>query len=144
MHAARTAALQIQQLAMHSLSVLHLVLQLVLNVSAEHLLYVKPNDPSLSCSSQPCLTWDQYALQQGSYFTNGATFLFLPGTHNVQFTVSLVNKSNVTLRKSETSSFVALSCNTSIAIQCRNITNFKVDGIQFKLSTEGTTNNVVS
>ena len=48
--------------------------------------FVRPNS-SVSCanssSQQPCLTLNEYAQQVEQYFVNDTTFLFLPGTHEL-------------------------------------------------------------
>ena len=46
--------------------------------------FVRPNT-SVPCpsSSQPCLTFNEYAQEVNQYFVDNTTFLFLPGTHEL-------------------------------------------------------------
>lgn len=69
---------------------------ILLTVSA-HVRFVKPDNYTLSCPGQPCLTLDNYAQKESEYFTSGATFVFLAGTHILQTRIILTNTANITL-----------------------------------------------
>ena len=65
-------------------------------VSAE-VAFVRPNS-SVSCASssqQPCLTFNEYAQQVDRYFVDKTTFIFLPGTHQLDFQLDLKDLSNI-------------------------------------------------
>ena len=59
--------------------------------------FVRPNS-SVSCASssqQPCLTFNEYAQQVEQYFVDDTTFLFLHGTHQLDFQLDLEGLSNI-------------------------------------------------
>jgi predicted outer membrane repeat protein len=58
----------------------------------------------------------------------------------VHFTASIADVSHVALRKRDESSSVTVVCLIDIAIQCRNVTNLKIEGITFKLYSNGSNN----
>ena len=60
------------------------------------LAFVRPNT-SVPCagSQQPCLTFNDYAQQVDWYFVDNTTFLFLPGTHELDVQLDLEGLSNI-------------------------------------------------
>ena len=66
-------------------------------INAE-LAFVRPNS-SVSCASspqqRPCLTFNEYAQQINQYFVDNTTFLFLPGTHELDAPLNLKNLSSI-------------------------------------------------
>ena len=103
--------------------------------------YVKPNasSPGESCTSvTECLTLNQYVLNSSSYFTAGATFVFLPGNHSLTISLNITAVSNLSLTVVE-SEFRATIVSTHAITAC-NVTSLDVAGIIFifKLPTEGT------
>ena len=122
-----------QSLIESSMLVLILMTASASSASAKQTLYVKPNNLSSNCSNQlPCLTLDQYAHQQDSYFVSEAVFLLLPGNHSLHLAVSLRNLYDVVIMGMENNS-VTVFCRTAMAIQCQNVTNLKIQGIAFHL-----------
>ena len=61
---------------------------------------MRTNSSSRDCPGEPCLDLHQYIKQAEKYFTDGSTFIFLPGNHTLQTVASLSNFSNVTLKES--------------------------------------------
>ncbi len=116
-----------------------LVLVATESASSQHVRYVKPNNSSLSCPGQPCLTLDQYTSQAAKYFTAGSDFLFLAGKHSVHTTVILQNISDVIFRPKENDSDVTILCMEKFTIQCKNVTNLTIEGITFVLYGDGIT-----
>ena len=60
--------------------------------------YVKPSEmaANVNCTHlEPCLTLNEYAINADVYFLNNTTFVFLPGIHWLNHSISLENLSNV-------------------------------------------------
>ena len=95
---------------------------------SQYINYVKPNDSSVSCPGQPCLTLSQYAHQAARFFTSGASFIFLTGNHSVHSTVLLQNVFDVHLRGKSNVTVLYMDTPT---IQCSNVTNLTIEGIMF-------------
>ena len=100
--------------------------------SAQSIRYVKPNSSSRDCPGEPCLDIHQYIIKQvKEYFTDGSTFIFLPGNHTLQTTANLSSVSNVTLRgESDPTIFL------SYEIFCKNMTNLVIFGLKFLLALD--------
>ena len=97
--------------------------------SAQNIRYVRPNYSSWDCPGEPCLNLHEYMIQKvAEYFTDGSTFIFLPGNHTLQTAVNLSSVSNVTL-KGESDSTVIMS----YGILCENVTNLAIFGLKFLL-----------
>ena len=81
---------------------------------------------------------NEYVLNSSSYFTAGATFVFLPGNHSLTISLNITAVSNLSLTVVE-SEFRATIISTHAITAC-NVTSLNVAGIIFifKLPTEGT------
>ena len=115
------------------------------NTSTQHVLYVKPvGTTSSDFPEQPCLCLDQYAENPKIYFTKGALFLFLAGTHILLTTVNLVNITDISLQGMKNDSDIDIR--NDLAIQCENLTNLSIERLTFTLpsSISGGTSSVLS
>ena len=98
--------------------------------------YVKPTgSPARACPGQPCYTLDRYTEQTETFFTRGATFLFLAGNHTLRSTIYLANVSAITLQRNDNDHNVS-----SFTIACRNtiifgdsIRNLTINGLAIEL-----------
>ena len=123
-----------EDLRMQSLLLLLIFIQiLVLDVSAQNIQYVKPNNSlPLNCPSQPCLTLGQYVKESSRYFTSGSTFIFLPGNHSLETTVHLTDISNMTLRGTENN--INILYMNEVTIRCISVTNLIIEQLIFVLN----------
>ena len=108
-------------------------------VNAE-LAFVRPNS-SVSCASssqQPCLTFNEYAQQVEQYFVNDITFLFLPGTHQLNIQLNLEDLSNIALvpLNGLNAQNVRVLLSPSVNITWTNCENINISGFVFFLSGE--------
>lgn len=104
-------------------------------VSTPGIRYIKPeNAINSSCPGQPCLTLDRYIEYQGTFFTAGSTFVFLPGNHSLQSTIYLKSTSNITLRGTGYNSTATLSCTDKFSIVCRNVSALRVEWLTFDMT----------
>ena len=103
-------------------------------VNAE-LAFVRPN-LSVSCASpqqRPCLTFNEYAQQVDQYFVDNTTFLFLPGTHELNLPLDLKDLSNVSFAPlDDLDAQILLS--PSANITWTNFENIEICGFVFILS----------
>ena len=103
-------------------------------VNAE-LAFVRPNS-SVSCASpqqRPCLTFNEYAQQVDQYFVDNTTFLFLPGTHELDAPLNLKDLSNVSFAPlNDLDAQILLS--PSANITWTNCENIEINGFVFILS----------
>ena len=82
--------------------------------TASNVYYVRPSEPNnASCTHQPCLTLNEYALNANRYFVNNTKFVFIPGIHWLNHSVQLENLSNFVLQISNDD---ALQLKTSIRL----------------------------
>ena len=98
--------------------------------------YVRPNT-SVPCSSssQPCLTFNEYAQEVSQYFVDNTTFLFLPGTHELDVQLDLKNLSNISfIPSNEVNVTVQVLLSPSVNITWTNCDNIEVSGLIFILS----------
>ena len=73
------------------------------------------------CGSPPCLTLQDYLNNGSHFFTNHSSFLFLPGTHYLNKSLSLEQLENVTLRGAATGvARLAISPNTVLFVDKSN------------------------
>ena len=105
-------------------------------VNAE-LAFVRPNS-SVSCTSpqqRPCLTFNEYAEQVDQYFVDNTTFLFLPGTHELDAPLDLEGLSNVSFAPlNDLDAQILLS--PSANITWTNCEDIEISGFVFILSGE--------
>lgn len=115
---------------MKCLQSLAFLVVIALAASMQHAFYVKPNDSALQdCPGQPCLTLDMFARQTDTYFTSGATFLFLAGNHSSHTTVHLRNISGVTFKGKEKDLVIYWN---NVTISCFGVQNLTIEGLSFK------------
>ncbi len=109
-----------------------LLLQVITTVSSQPVCFVKPNaSQAQECPGQPCFTLDQYTQQAGRYFTTGSHFLFLPGDHSLQTTLSITNVSNITLGGEVSASGINIVCSNAGFFLIKNATNLTFQGLVF-------------
>ena len=100
-------------------------------VNAE-LAFVRPNS-SVSCASpqqRPCLTFNEYTQQVDQYFVDNTTFLFLPGTHELDTPLDLEGLSNVSFAPlNDLDAQILLS--PSANITWTNCENIEISGFVF-------------
>ncbi len=92
--------------------------------------YLRSTDsPPSSCPNQPCLTLHQSG--QINNISSGTTLIFLPGYHDPKnSTLNIANASNITLRGQPGANII---CSTVAVIQCENVTNLKIEELNFQL-----------
>ena len=103
--------------------------------------FVRPST-SVPCPSQPCLTFNEYAQEVNQYsnFVDNTTFLFLPGTHELDARLDLKNLSNISFVPSDEDnthndrSTVQILLSPSVNITWTNCDNVEVSGLVFILS----------
>ena len=97
--------------------------------------FVRPNT-SVTCpsSSQPCLTFNEYAQEVNQYFVDNTTFLFLPGTHELDVQLDLENLSNISFVPSALNDIIQILLSPSVNITWTNCDNVEVSGLIFILS----------
>ena len=110
---------------------------LVLSTPIQSTNYVKSNNSSLHNCPGSCLTLDEFIDDSTRYFTTGSTFVFLPGNHSQQNALNISNISGMIWRGSDSRSnnMIILS---SGSLQCYNVTNFTIEGLNFIGSTNVT------
>ena len=106
-------------------------------VNAE-LAFVRPNS-SVSCASpqqRPCLTFNEYAQQVDQYFVDNTTFLFLPGTHELNVPLNLKDLSNISFAPLNDldAQNVQILLSPSANITWTNCENIEISGFVFILS----------
>ena len=92
--------------------------------------FVKPSE-TVICSSQPCLTFNNYVNQSNQYFVDNATFMFLAGVHLLDFPLNLENLSDVAFLTLD-GELVEIVLSHSII--WKNCTNIKISDLNFNLS----------
>ena len=101
------------------------------------LAFVRPNS-SMSCASssqQPCLTFNEYAQQFDQHFVDDTTFLFLPGTHQLDFQLDLEGLSNIAFAPLDIQNHtVQLLLSPPFNITFTNCTNIEISRLVFILS----------
>lgn len=118
-----------------------IIIALGLSIAAQPVRYVRPSDPShQDCIGyQPCLTLDQYAEQAASYFTMGATFLFLAGNHGLEKTLSLTNIAGLTLKGMDNGSNINVVRRNGSFIICESVTKLHFEGLAFRSQSDSST-----
>ena len=100
--------------------------------------FVRPNT-SVTCanSQQPCRTFNEYVQQAEQYFVDDTTFLFLPGTHELDIQLDLEGLSNISfapLDEANVEHDVQLLVSLSVNITWTNCKNIELNGLVFVLS----------
>ena len=94
--------------------------------------YVNPNDSlPLICPGEVCLSLDQYTQQVATYFTTGATFVFLGGFHAPHNPVRLTNISDITLKGEENATDAVILYKNEVFILCERVTNLVIERLKF-------------
>ena len=91
--------------------------------------YVIPTDvPFANCpADEACMTLELYAKLNN--FTAGMKLMFLPGNHSLSnSTLTLANVSDITLNGEQLATII---CTNRITIECKNVTNLKIEGLLF-------------
>ena len=119
-------------------AVIHCLCVFPTAVNAE-LAFVRPNS-SVSCanssSQPPCLTFNEYAQQVEQYFVNDTTFLFLPGTHQLDIQLNLEGLSNIAFGSIDDpgAQNAQILFSPSANITWTNCANIEISGLIFILS----------
>ena len=96
---------------------------------------MRPNDSLEDCPGEPCLSFHQYIIEQTTkFFTNGSTFIFLPGNHTLLPAAYLSSVSNITLKGE---SDVTILMGTEF--YCDRIANLTIFGLKFLFAFDGDT-----
>ena len=101
--------------------------------------FVRPNT-NVTCpsSSQPCLTFSEYAQEVNQYFVDYTKFFFLPGTHELDAQLELENLSNISFTPYDEintlNDTVQILLSPSANITWTNCDNVEVSGLVFILS----------
>ena len=104
-----------------------LLLFLLPSCLAEHVYYVRPTGSMVTpCPDTPCLPLDQYI--QDNYFTTDSQFLFLPGNHSLNTSLSIRAAANISFRGNRS---VVISCSQTITVD--NVTGLNIQGLTFQL-----------
>ena len=110
-----------------SVAIIHSVAFLPTAINAGSVQFVRPST-SVICASlqQPCLTFNEYVQQVDQYFGDNTTFLFLPGTHELDVRLKLVRRSNISFAPSVDkidTHYVQLLLSPSVNITCFHCEN---------------------
>lgn len=125
-----------QPLARDPPLLLFLIFATCTHTLAQHVRYVRTSaSPPQLCPDQPCLTIDQYTRETATYFTAGATFVFLPGYHTPQRIINLASISNLTLRGDGNYSSTYIVCNKMATVVCNSMTGLSIKAITFILDS---------
>ena len=74
---------------------------------------------------------DQYTQQVATYFTTGATFVFLGGFHAPHNPVRLTNISDITLKGEENATDAVILYKNEVFILCERVTNLVIERLKF-------------
>ena len=121
-----------------SVAIIHSVAFLPTATNAGPVQFVRPST-SVICASlqQPCLTFNEYVQQVDQYFGDNTTFLFLPGTHELDAQLKLVRRSNISfapLVDKVDTHYIQLLLRPSVNITCFHCENVEIRGLVFVLS----------
>ena len=101
--------------------------------SSGSILYVKADaTPSKDCPGKPCATLEEYIKDSLTYFTTGSVFLFLPGNHDLQVSLSLSNVSNIELDGTGSNTSATIVCTEEVVVY--NVTSLVIKGLKFVVS----------
>ena len=88
--------------------------------------YVTPTD---GCPDDkiPCYTLEEYANQQGTYFTSNSTFYFFPGLHKLEDSVRIIDKSNLSFHGTMFGNeMVKIASNSAASILWENCSDIEI------------------
>ena len=96
--------------------------------------FVTPSK-NVTCPSQPCLTFSDYAREPNQYFKNNTTFMFLSGIHQLDIQLTLENVSDLTFLVSDKvwDDTVQVFLNPLVNITWINCDSIEVSGLVFVL-----------
>ena len=106
---------------------------LLSTTTGSHNYYVK-SDTSDPCPQDlPCETLDVYVSNESAYFTENTSFIFLPGTHTLNSTVSIHNVTNVALvgNADLNEGNVTIQCNGSGGLVFQHASRVKLVNLSF-------------
>ena len=95
--------------------------------------YVQP-DGQQQCLYKPCHTLAYYTRNVTRYFTSGAEFLFLSGTHNLNVSVPVLNVMNLTLTGAQGSGSAynhKIQCQGLAGFYFNNVTGLSISNLSF-------------
>ena len=97
--------------------------------------FVRPSE-NISCSSQPCLTLNEYAREADQYFVDNTTFMFLPGIHQLDIQLNLVSVSDIVLLSSNEvqNDTPQIQLSPLVKITWTNCENIEIRDLVFVLS----------
>ena len=96
--------------------------------------YVQPSNGSISCSvSEPC-TFDQYANDSEQHFLPNTIFIFLPGEHQLNSSLTLDNIHNVSFQGVLEERAVAVTLGPQVGLSFTNCTSIRIDSLNFILA----------
>ena len=95
--------------------------------------YVRSSNHA-TCPDQPCLMLNEYAREQDQYFLDGASFVFLPGIHQLDLQLQLENISNVSLSVLEEDGSAQILLSPMVNITWLDSKNITITGLEVFLS----------
>ena len=95
--------------------------------------YVKSDTSDPCPHNLPCETLDVYVSNESAYFTDNTCFIFLPGTHTLNSTVSIHNVTNVALvgNADLNEGNVTIQCNGSGGLVFQHASRVKLVNLSF-------------
>lgn len=113
---------------------LALLFALILPLSYTQNTYYVTTTANTTCPGEPCRTLSEYVEQVGQYFVSNTTFIFLPGEHILDNSVSIGDVSNLTL-VGDSSSFPLVTsqiiCSQPASVLLYQISELRIDGLVF-------------
>lgn len=120
---------------MIKLAILNFIMQSLNLVSSQSLTnYVTPtrNNSSLCPQSKQCITLNEYAADPGEHFLSNTTFIFLPGTHQLDDDIRLENLQNVPLLRADPE-LVTISLGPLASITWMNCYDIEITSILIEI-----------
>ena len=121
---------------MMKLAILNFIVQSLNLVSSQSLIkYVTPtrNNSSLCPQSEQCITLNEYAADPEEYFLSNTTFIFLPGTHQLDTDIRLENLQNVSLLRVDPELLVTISLGPLASITWMNCYDIEIASISIEI-----------
>ena len=110
----------------------------VIHTSAAGENFVRPSEfENQTCQFHPCLPLDDYVREADQYFVDDTIFIFLPGTHQLNVSLDLKGKSNITLLvrdDEESRDDVSLVFSPLINITWTSCSDIEISGLRIHLS----------
>ena len=97
--------------------------------------YVKPSSASnVTCPDEPCLTFNDYARERDKHFLDGASFVLLSGTHQLDLQLRLEKVSNILLGTLEGAGSARILFGPMVNITWLDSNNVTISGLEIFLT----------